>query len=217
MKLRKTSTKFKDIRSRVENLLSLILLLIAMYLIITPFTPQLWLLWAKSTDKTDGFVYASNHPLAPENPNSTNNDISKADNKVFKPIPSENRLVIPNIQVDIEIVEGSEASVLMKGGWRRPKTSTPEEGGNTVIAAHRFLYRSTNASYFYNLDKVNIGDPIVIYWKGKEYNYIVTESKEVQASEVQIEENTQDTILTLYTCTPLWTAKNRLVVIAKPV
>lgn len=209
MKITKLFKKPFRWRNFIENILSLMLLCIALYLIITPFIPQLTLWWAKSTDKTQGFVYASDHPQAPK--------IETSSNIILKPIPQENRLVVPSINVDIRITEGPDVSALLQGGWRRPHTSTPDSGGNTVIAGHRFLYTSTNASYFYNLDKVKTGDPIIIYWKGKEYNYNVTETKQVQATDVEIEDNTPDTRLTLYTCTPLWTAKDRLVVIAKPI
>ena len=217
-KLPKFKNKF-SIRTAIENILSGILFVIAMYLILTPFMPQVGLWWNKATDKTNGFVYASNHPLAPTDvkvDTSTNNTVDPVPADA-KPIPQDNRLVIPGIQVDVSIVEGSSANVLLKGGWRRPKTSTPDKGGNTVIAGHRFLYTSTNASYFYNLDKVKVGDPIIVYWKGVEYNYEVSESKVVKATALEIEDNTKDPILTLYTCTPLWTAKDRLVIIAKPV
>jgi sortase A len=210
---RKKEGKFKrpyKWRHRIENVLSIVLFLIAMYLIVTPFVPQLWLLWAKATDKTQGFVYASNHPQAPKI------DSSRSD-VVLKPIPQENRLVIPTINVDILITEGSDLGALIKGGWRRPNTSKPNQGGNTVIAAHRFTYTATNASYFYNLDKVKVGDPIVIYWEGVEFNYTVDSIKEVEATAVEVENPTPDKRLTLYTCTPLLTAKKRLVVVAKPV
>jgi LPXTG-site transpeptidase (sortase) family protein len=42
------------------------------------------------------------------------------------------------------------------------------------------------------------------------------ESKIVDPSAVEIEAPTTQKQLTLYTCTPIWTAKERLVIIAKP-
>jgi len=216
MLIQQSHTKRINFRSLLENILSCILLVIALYLIVTPFIPQIGLWISKTTDKTGGFEYVSKHPLSPQNVATQNNVLPTA-NPDLKPIPKDDRLVIPSIQVDIPIVEGTSSYVLMKGGWRRPQTSTPDKGGNTVIAAHRFLYTSTNGSYFYNLDKVKVGDPIVVYWKGVEYDYEVASSKQVPATAVEIESNTPDPILTLYTCTPLWTAKDRLVIVAKPV
>ena len=198
-------------RRIAENILSLILLIIALYLLVTPFAPIVGLWVAKSTDKTNGFVYASTHPLTPQN---LKNNIDNVDSNI-KPIPKDNRLVIPSINVDISINDGPDARSLRTGGWHRPKTSTPDKGGNTVIAAHRFTYTNP-ASYFYNLPNVKVGDPIIVYWQGKEYNYEVTEQKEVKPTQIEIENNTTFPELTLYTCT-LWTAKDRVVVIAKPV
>ena len=54
-----------------------------------------------------------------------------------------------------------------------------------------------------------------MYWQGAEYNYAVTAIKVVQATALEVEAPTDEDIVTIYTCTPLWSAKDRLVVIAK--
>lgn len=130
-------------------------------------------------------------------------------------LPTENTLVIPQIGVDGSVVEGASIDVLKSGFWHRPNTSTPEKGGNTVIIGHRFLYK-TGPKTFYGLDKLNEGDEFALFWEGKEYIYRVFEKKLIEPTEVSIEANTEEPMLTLYTCTPLWTAKQRLVVRAKP-
>lgn len=130
--------------------------------------------------------------------------------------PKENRLVIPSIQLNEPILEGNSINVITKGGtWRRPQSSTPLEDSNTVIVGHR--YYGSNVSTFYHLDKVLIGQRLAIYWEGHEQLYEVTESKVVDPSNIDVEAPTQDKRLTIYTCTPIWTAKDRLVIIAKPV
>ncbi len=101
------------------------------------------------------------------------------------------------------------------GTWHRPNTSNPGETGNSVIIAHRYTYRG--ASTFYNLDKLKNDDEIIVYRQGKEYDYAVTDVKTVPPSAAEIEKSTGDTRLTLYTCTPLWNAKNRLVITTKPI
>jgi len=131
-------------------------------------------------------------------------------------IPQENRLVIPSIQVDEPILEGSNIWVINGGGtWRRPNTARPDENNNTVIVGHRFF--GNNVSTFYHLDKVLTGQKLALYWEGEEKLYEVTKIKIVDASQVEIEGPTKEEQLTIYTCDPVWTAKNRLVVIAKPV
>jgi sortase A len=126
-----------------------------------------------------------------------------------------NFLVIPTIGVHINIVEGSKETVLFKGAWRRPNTSTPEKGGNTVITGHRYHYVPPNNKTFYNLNKLEIDSKIFVYWKKKEYAYKVYDTFIVEPHQIEIEENTDEDILTLYTCHPLWTSDKRYVVRAK--
>jgi len=68
----------------------------------------------------------------------------------------ENRLVIPKIGVDSEILEGSSLDVLLtkEGVWREPYDSTPDQDGNVMIAGHRFQYLPPNTHTFYNLEEV---------------------------------------------------------------
>jgi sortase A len=128
-----------------------------------------------------------------------------------------NRIIIPKMGVDTEILEGQTADTLWKGVWHMPVGSTPNKGGNTIITAHRYLYRPPSSKTFYLLDKLEPGDKIVIYWDGKKYEYQVTDSKVVEPSAVEILHNTSDKRLTLFSCTPLFTSQKRLVVTAKPI
>lgn len=189
----------KNLR-RFNNFLTLIVIGFGIYLIIMPMLPQITFEYEKRTGKiSDKIIYSDNN--APGT----------------KPIPQDNRLVIPQMGLDAEIFESKDSSALKKGMWRRPKTSTPDKGGNTVIAGHRFLYKDPTSAIFYHLDKVKVGDEFALYWQGKEYKYKVETIKTVEPSQTEIEENTTDPILTLYTCTPLWTSKQRLVIISKPI
>lgn len=99
---------------------------------------------------------------------------------------------------------------LRKGVWLIPKTSTPDKASNTVMAGHRFTY--AGPAVFYFLDKVQLDDMITIDWQSKEYTYKVSTIKEVPPTAVEIQNPSEKPMLTLYTCTPLWSAKNRLVV-----
>jgi len=134
----------------------------------------------------------------------------------LKPIPNDNFLIIPKIDVYGEVLVGDSINLLNSGIWHRPDTSTPPAGGNTVFVAHRFQY-TTGPNTFYHLDKLAVGDEITVFWNGIEYDYSVIEVSVVSPDEVEIEYNTEEPIVTLYTCTPLWTATNRLVVKAKPI
>lgn len=128
--------------------------------------------------------------------------------------PQDNRLMIEKIGVNVPINEGNDLSALNNGSWRRPNTSTPSDGGNTVIVGHRFTY--TGNDIFYHLDKVSLGDNIRVWWQGKSFDYTVRTVEEVEPTAIEIEAPTENEQLTLYTCTPLWSAKNRLVIVATP-
>lgn len=181
---------------RCNDLLSLVVAGVALYILALPLLPQLELWWAKQTSTTGGYAYQTT--LKPEQ------------SKPAKPIPKENRLVLPTIRLDEEIHEGANFSTLKKGLWRRPHTSTPDKGGNTVIVGHRFTYG--DPSVFYHLDKIKQGDRFPLYWQGREYVYQVDTITVVSPLDLEVEKNTAKPMLTLYTCTPLWSAKQRLVI-----
>lgn len=129
-------------------------------------------------------------------------------------IPAENTLVIPGIKLQETIHEGPKW-VLNKGVWRVPKTSWPGGDGNMVLSGHRFTYGGP--AVFYHLDKVSRGDTIIIYWDQKKHVYQVSDIRVVPPSATEVVKQTEEPLLTIYTCTPLLTAKNRLVIQAKPV
>lgn len=132
--------------------------------------------------------------------------------------PTDNRLVIPSIGVNIPIVEGANQDVaLNKGAWRIPGSSTPPEGGNTVISGHRFRYRPPSNLTLYLLDQIHPGDVMIVYWKGKEYDYKVSQTKIVPRDKTDMAEPTLTPQLTVFTCHPLFSTKNRLVVVGEPI
>jgi len=181
---------------------STIIAVLALYIVLHPILPEI--IFAMSTNKFEGYVYNTNESALMIGDKSTELPL----------IPIDNRIVIPRIYVNASINEGEDIDTLDHGMWRRPNTSLPSLGGNTVITAHRFLHKN-GPNTFYHLDKIQQNDDILIYWKGKEYVYKVYEIKEIDPSEIEIEYNTKDSIITLYTCTPLWTSEKRLVVRAK--
>ena len=91
---------------------------------------------------------------------------------------------------------------------------TPDRGGNTVLIGHRFTY-TTPRGVFYYLNKVKLNDEIGLWWNNKEYLYRVSGIKEVKPTDTAVENATTQPQLTLFTCTPLWLPKDRLVVVAQ--
>jgi sortase A len=128
---------------------------------------------------------------------------------------SGNRVIIPKIGVNAKVVEGESDQALLKGAWHLPSTSTPDQGSNTVITGHRFRFLPPNNTTFYLLDKLGVDDQITVIWEDKEYHYKVKETKVVTPEQVEILEPSDQSILTLFTCTPLFTSEKRLVIISE--
>lgn len=184
----------------VNHVLTVLIILICGYVFLLPFLPKInwWIGELIGKHKSD---YSLHTPTATS---------SKP-----KPKPTDNRLIIPEIGVDTAIFTDGETS-LNKGVWLRPKSNLPDQGGNTVIAGHRFTYNNPNG-VFYNLDKLKKDDVIAVFWNQTEYNYKVRETKVVPATQISVESPTNNDQLTLYTCTPVWSATDRLVIIADQV
>lgn len=114
------------------------------------------------------------------------------------------------------IIGGVEKDDLKRGVGHHSTTALPNpESGNVVLSGHRWLPGSNPANtVFRHLDKLAIGDSVSIFHEGSEYVYTVRESKTVSNDAVEILDETDSPQLTLYTCTPLFTALKRLVYIA---
>lgn len=181
--------------------LLVVILVINGYVFGLPLLPRLNYLWRQSHDHSAGLPYQSKLAATSSAPQASR-----------QTTPQDNRLVIPKLVLNQAILQGASPYTVNKGIWARPNASTPPDGGNTVLVGHRYTY--TSPSVFYDLDKVAVGDDIVVYWQGREYDYKVHTTKVVPATDVAIENNTANAQLTLYTCTPFWSFSERLVVVA---
>lgn len=180
---------------RLNNGLTIVVMAFGLYLIAAPFLPQLkwWL-------------------APPDISTTTQSSQATSAERAAAPIPDENILVIPRLGMNEIVHDGASSAELNKGAWLVPNTSQPNLESNTVIIGHRFTY--AGPAVFYMLDKVKVGDEIVVDWQGKEYTYKVSTIRTVEPSEVSVQQPTTKAQLTLYTCTPLWSASHRLVLTA---
>ena len=126
-----------------------------------------------------------------------------------------NRLVIAGAGINMALREGQSANILYRSGWVFPNTSTPDKGGNTVIFGHRFRYLPPVSNTLYSLDKVNVGDKFYIIWGGVKYDYIVSEKKVIEPIDLSVLNQTDKSAVTIVTCFPLFSTKQRLVVIGE--
>jgi sortase A len=202
----------------VNTALFVLIVAINLYLIVAPLVPGV-LLRIEKSDHTHGQKLSGQlHQPVPSSADGNLSVNSPATAPRTPPpsvpgVPAENRLVVPSMLLDTPIFDGNDISTLRKGLWRRPNTSTPDRGGNTVIVGHRFTYTNPRG-LFYSLDKVQRGDEMAVFWQGKRYLYRVTRTVVVAPTEVEVEAPTDNPQLTLYTCTPLWRPTERLVVVA---
>lgn len=121
---------------------------------------------------------------------------------------------MPTIGVKKFVVAGVQTADLKKGPGHYPNTPLPGELGNAAIAGHRTTYGEP----FRHLDDLRIGDEIrVTDLFGREFVYRVTGSQVVDPSDSWVVATTDATraTLTLTTCHPEFSAKQRLIVSAE--
>lgn len=135
-------------------------------------------------------------------------------------------IVIPKIGASSRVItdvnptdEKEYLGALRKGVAHAKGSAYPNGFGNTYIFAH-----STDSFYnvgqynavFFLLGKLMKGDNIEIYYKDNKYEYIVSEVKVVDATEVKyLGKLGEGNTLTLQTCYPPGTTLKRLVVVAQ--
>ena len=141
-------------------------------------------------------------------------------NALPAPSVAENRIVIPKIGVNIAYAPGA-ASLDRGAQWRFPERGNPATGGNFIIAAHRFSIQPTpqgtvEKSPFYNIDRLVVGDKIVVDYKGDRYAYQIDKTFEVKPSQTEIEATSDTPKLTLYSCELGGSDAGRVVITATP-
>ena len=127
------------------------------------------------------------------------------------------KLVIPRIHIEGYILEGSDERTLDKGFWHFPSATPFSTKGNVIIIGHRYLKLPPQRDTFYHLDWVKNGDKITLNTDQKVFTYIVREVKIIDSTDVTVLQQTENAQLTLITCHPLWTSRERLVIIADKV
>lgn len=121
-------------------------------------------------------------------------------------------VLIDKINLKLPIYHGTSASVLQVGSGHLEWTSLPIGGiGNhSVLTGHRGL---PTAKLFTNLDKLEVGDMVVVKILNREIYYVVRETKIVEPTEVNSLKPVEgEDLLTLVTCTPYGVNSHRLLV-----
>lgn len=125
--------------------------------------------------------------------------------------------VVPNVDAGNKTVY---TEALKKGVAHALGTALPGQSGVTYLFAHStdtlFNVPRYNA-IFYLLWDMKPQDKIVVFFNGKRYDYLVTETKVTEAADVSyFTLQTPEQMLVLQTCYPPGTTWKRFLVIAKP-
>ena len=121
-------------------------------------------------------------------------------------------IVIKKIGVDWIVREGVQLADLAQGPGHYPGTPLPGQIGNAAIAGHR----TTHGAPFYNVNELAPGDQIQIRTFAGTYTYVVYKTPfPVDPTDYGVVANTPDAELTLTSCNPRYSARQRIVIKAK--
>ncbi|MDP2720441.1 MAG: sortase [bacterium] len=147
-----------------------------------------------------------------------------------QPIDSSFGIMIEKIGVNAPVVANVDASnyseyiaALSKGVAHAKGTalpgSTKSDNNNVFLFAHSAINAIEARMYnsvFYLLRKLEVGDRISTFYKGKRFDYIVSSKKVVQATDTRyLTDLSKEAILTLQTCDPPGSSLRRLIITAK--
>ena len=128
------------------------------------------------------------------------------------------RIYLPSLGKDQMhvVVEGVSHSALKNGPGHYPGTALPGDLGNSVISGHRTTYGAP----FNRLDEVRLGDFIVLETRTSFFTYRVVSSYVVKPTAIgetdpvpnQPKATATKRLLTLTTCNPKYSARQRLIV-----
>jgi sortase A len=123
-------------------------------------------------------------------------------------------LTIPRIGLDSVVVyEGVDRETLKKGPGHMERTPLPGQPGNAVISGHRTTYGRP----FFDFDLLEIGDRVEVETATGTHIYEVRETIVVEPTDVWVTDPRPGGWLTMTTCNPKFSARERLIVFAEMV
>lgn len=118
---------------------------------------------------------------------------------------------IERLGVEAVVFEGVSQQTLARGPGHMPGTSLPGQPGNAVISGHRTTYGAP----FFDFDLLKPGDRIEIETAIGTHVYEVRESFVVLPTGVWVTDDKPGGWLTLTTCSPKFSARERLIITAE--
>ncbi|HRN96065.1 MAG TPA: sortase [Candidatus Levybacteria bacterium] len=157
-----------------------------------------------------------------------NSGISGQKSQILSPKDTQFSILIPKIGASERVFENVDPSnekeygkTLLEGVAHAQGSAFPGYGGNTYIFAHSadsFWNVGRYNAVFYLLKELQPGDDVIVFFQNKRFNYEVTETKIVDATNLDYLKSDIGTgeTLTLQTCWPPGTTWKRMLVFAKP-
>ncbi|MEK7276182.1 MAG: class D sortase [Chloroflexota bacterium] len=121
------------------------------------------------------------------------------------------RMVIPALGVDAPVVLGDTWEQLKRGVAQHLATGAPGQPGNMVFSAHNDIF----GEIFRDLDRLNPGDEVMIYTQAEKLIYVITGTRIVEPTTVEVMNPTVSPTLTLISCYPYLVDTQRIVVFAE--
>jgi sortase A len=123
---------------------------------------------------------------------------------------------VPSIDLKTKVLEGTSEDILRVAvGHLEGTGELGEIGENYVILGHRSYI---TGKFFSRLDELNLGDPIILKSSNLEYRYKVIDKKIIRPNQLEVLNPIKGkSIITLITCHPRYSSKQRLVIIAEKI
>jgi len=123
------------------------------------------------------------------------------------------RLRVPRLDLNLVVVNGTNASDLRRGPGRHEDTFMPGEGKIVYLAGHRTTYGAP----FSEINQLDVGDPITVELPYGSVEYRVTSHRIVDDNDLAVLKSHGREELVLQACHPRFFASQRYLVYARPV
>lgn len=143
-------------------------------------------------------------------------------------VSSENKLIISKLNVDVPInfgISTSEVMEAMNHGVAHYRingaSAYPGEVGNFVVMGHSAgdIYSSNQYKFIFSgLERLEVGDIMYVHYNSVRYTYKMVGSEIIWPTEVsKLVIDTDKPMMTLVTCWPLGTSRQRLLISAEQI
>ena len=221
-------TKSEIIRFLILRTIGNFLVLFAIFGVIATFGPSLYYEVQFRVAKAQGITYKVAPPVS-QNSNELKTILAKNNERILIPKDTDFSILIPKIGASSLVTPNIDSDnedefipALQKGVAHAKGTVFPGMKGNIYLFAHstdNFWNIGRYNAVFYLLKDLSFGDEVTIFFENRRHNYVVTDSKIVEAEDVSALIDSQkinDENLILQTCWPPGTTWKRLIVLAKP-